>query len=49
VRICGLESADVDTEEDLGYLNDCPFDSDLTVEDYSDDEQEFPDDYLDDE
>lgn len=32
VRRCGLEESGVDTEQDNGYLNDCPFDADGLVE-----------------
>jgi hypothetical protein len=37
VRTCGLESSGEFSEEDHGFANDCPFDNDLTIEDYDED------------
>lgn len=34
VRECGLADSGQDTGDDFGYMSDCPFDNDLTIEDY---------------
>lgn len=49
VRTCGLELESSTEGDDYGYLNDCPFDNDLTIENYNEEMYEdLDDEYQDD-